>query len=80
MQERSRKWTFLNTDTELLDELVCHLKCPGDFETAALINNRRGSLTCRLLKLRNVSYVIATVSAFKKTHSNHILSCKRAEI
>lgn len=26
-----------NTDTELLDELVCHLKCPGDFETAALL-------------------------------------------
>ena len=28
-----------NTDTELLDELVCHLKCPGDFETAALLTD-----------------------------------------
>ena len=43
-----------NTDTELLDELVCHLKCPGDFETAALITTTEEEAfdLSRLLKLR----------------------------
>ena len=59
-----------NTDTELLDELVCHLKCPGDFETAALITTTEEEAfdLSRLLKLRgiNVSYVDRNSSAFKK--------------
>mgnify|MGYP000011291089 FL=1 len=59
-----------NTDTELLDELVCHLKCPGDFETAALITTTEEEAfdLSRLLKLRgiNISYVDRNSSAFKK--------------
>lgn len=59
-----------NTDTELLDELICHLKCPGDFETAALITTTEEEAfdLSRLLKLRgiNVSYVDRNSSAFKK--------------
>ena len=55
---------------ELLDELVCHLKCPGDFETAALITTTEEEAfdLSRLLKLRgiNVSYVDRNSSAFKK--------------
>ena len=57
-------------DTELLDELVCHLKCPGDFETAALITTTEEEAfdLSRLLQLRgiNVSYVDRNSSAFKK--------------
>jgi DNA helicase II / ATP-dependent DNA helicase PcrA len=59
-----------NTDMELLDELVCHLKCPGDFETAALITTTEEEAfdLSRLLQLRgiNVSYVDRNSSAFKK--------------
>ena len=54
----------------MLDELVCHLKCPGDFETAALITTTEEEAfdLSRLLKLRgiNVSYVDRNSSAFKK--------------
>ena len=74
-----------NTDTELLDELVCHLKCPGDFETAALITTTEEEAfdLSRLLKLRgiNVSYVDRNSSAFKKGLTvTTFLSCKRAGI
>ena len=61
---------IFKSDTELLDDLVCQLKCPEEYETAALITmtEEEACDLSRLLKARgiNVSYVDRDSSAFKK--------------